>query len=402
MSNNHACRIAGVLSLCLAALPVAAQPTACAPLGELPSYRLQEDLRMRDHEMHAFPVTGSDSESSLVDLAGRYCQAKYVPKDDDAPMSDVEIQENYRSQMRALGAEIVHGERHQTTGKLVRDGATTWMHAWSQETLIEVTVVQPREAAYVLAAPAASDHRLFGAMPGYRAEEVEKRNFDEESMLVADAGESREIAVQGARHFIRYVPVDDQRVAADAGIHANYRMAVARLGGEVVHGDRNWTYARLVHEGQVVWLKLYSQETSIELIVIEEKPFQASITPPRADEMRAALDRDGRIALHVHFDFGIATLKADAGPVLEQIASLLEADADLRVSIEGHTDDIGNAAANRTLSRQRAQAVVDALVVRGIAADRLRAAGFGADQPIADNATSEGRARNRRVELVRL
>ena len=118
-----------------------------------------------------------------------------------------------------------------------------------------------------------------------------------------------------------------------------------------------------MHEGQVVWLKLYSQETSIELIVIEEKPFQASITPPRADEMRAALDRDGRIALHVHFDFGIATLKADAGPVLEQIASLLEADADLRVSIEGHTDDIGNAAANRTLSRQRAQAVVDALVV---------------------------------------
>ena len=201
MSNNHACRIAGVLSLCLAALPVAAQPTACAPLGELPSYRLQEDLRMRDHEMHAFPVTGSDSESTLVDLAGRYCQAKYVPKDDDAPMSDVEIQENYRSQMRALGAEIVHGERHQTTGKLVRDGATTWMHAWSQETLIEVTVQQPREAAYVLAAPAASDHRLRGAMPG-TAEEVEKR-LDESRAVPMPANPADRRAGRAPLHPLR-------------------------------------------------------------------------------------------------------------------------------------------------------------------------------------------------------
>jgi outer membrane protein OmpA-like peptidoglycan-associated protein len=80
---------------------------------------------------------------------------------------------------------------------------------------------------------------------------------------------------------------------------------------------------------------------------------------------------------------------------------MLAAQGQLRLAIEGHTDNAGSAAANKPLSQQRAQAVVTALTARGIAGARLTAAGFGSEKPIADNATEAGRAKNRRVELVK-
>ncbi|QBB71626.1 hypothetical protein ELE36_15370 [Pseudolysobacter antarcticus] len=105
---------------------------------------------------------------------------------------------------------------------------------------------------------------------------------------------------------------------------------------------------------------MYSSEGSVEINVVEEKPFQASIEPPQQDALKAALDKDGHIALYINFDFAKATLKSDAQPVVEIV------------------------------------------VKSGVAADRLKSAGYGASKPTADNASSEGRAKNRRVELVKL
>lgn len=79
----------------------------------------------------------------------------------------------------------------------------------------------------------------------------------------------------------------------------------------------------------------------------------------------------------------------------------MNADPALDLSIEGHTDSTGNAARNRTLSQSRAESVVSAITNAGIAGDRLDAAGHGDTRPVADNADEAGRARNRRVELVR-
>ena len=80
----------------------------------------------------------------------------------------------------------------------------------------------------------------------------------------------------------------------------------------------------------------------------------------------------------------------------------MKSDPALRLSIEGHTDNLGvRHLLNQTLSRDRAAALVAALTAQGIAPDRLQSAGYGLDKPIATNDTSEGRARNRRVELVK-
>ena len=111
----------------------------------------------------------------------------------------------------------------------------------------------------------------------------------------------------------------------------------------------------------------------------------------------------GRVALGgLLFDTASARLRPESTPTLLDLERTLQRDAALRLRIEGHTDNTGSADGNRRLSQQRAEAVVAWLTGRGIDAGRLEAVGLGADQPVADNATPEGRQTNRRVEAVRL
>jgi outer membrane protein OmpA-like peptidoglycan-associated protein len=120
-----------------------------------------------------------------------------------------------------------------------------------------------------------------------------------------------------------------------------------------------------------------------------------------ASSMLDALNREGHIALYINFDTGKSTIKPESKPIINQIVEMLKANPDLKISVEGHTDNVGNPKSNQTLSDERAKAVVSAIVAQGIDAKRLNATGYGQDKPIADNKTEEGRAKNRRVELVK-
>lgn len=80
---------------------------------------------------------------------------------------------------------------------------------------------------------------------------------------------------------------------------------------------------------------------------------------------------------------------------------MLKANPDFKIAIDGHTDNVGDAKSNKKLSEARAHAVMNAVVAQGIDSKRLIAAWFGMEQPVADNRTEEGRAKNRRVELVK-
>jgi len=121
-----------------------------------------------------------------------------------------------------------------------------------------------------------------------------------------------------------------------------------------------------------------------------------------ASAWAAEIGKTGHAAVYgIEFDTGKATLKPASEKVLGDVLSLLQAQPDWKMKIEGHTDSTGTKAGNMTLSQQRAAAVVAWLVKKGIPAERLTAVGFGDSKPVADNATDEGRARNRRVELVK-
>ena len=109
----------------------------------------------------------------------------------------------------------------------------------------------------------------------------------------------------------------------------------------------------------------------------------------------------GEILEGVSFVSGSAELTPASISVIVELAATLQADPDLKLEIAGHTDATGGSEANRNLSQRRAESVRRSLIQMGIAPDRLLAVGYGEDFPIADNATAEGRARNRRVEVVR-
>lgn len=126
-----------------------------------------------------------------------------------------------------------------------------------------------------------------------------------------------------------------------------------------------------------------------------------TVEPPPADSLKAELDRYGRLVLYINFDFNKATLRPDSKPIVAQVLKLLQEYPELNVTINGHTDNVGNHDYNVKLSQERAAAVVAALVAAQIAPARLSSGGFGPDQPIADNSTEKGRAKNRRVELIK-
>lgn len=87
---------------------------------------------------------------------------------------------------------------------------------------------------------------------------------------------------------------------------------------------------------------------------------------------------------------------------MDQIYDLLKNNPGLKVSIEGHTDNTGTPAGNKTLSESRAKAVAEAITLRGIDKSRLTSKGWGQEKPVADNRTEEGKAKNRRVEIVKM
>ncbi len=101
----------------------------------------------------------------------------------------------------------------------------------------------------------------------------------------------------------------------------------------------------------------------------------------------------------IQFDFDKYNIKPEYQPILDEAVSTLKAKPDVNVDITGHTDSVGTAQYNMVLSNQRAKAVYNYFVSKGIAAGRLQTLGCGQEYPLANNATADGRAMNRRVEL---
>jgi outer membrane protein OmpA-like peptidoglycan-associated protein len=144
------------------------------------------------------------------------------------------------------------------------------------------------------------------------------------------------------------------------------------------------------------------QGAYIAVDVIEEKALTQNMVVVSAGEMAKAIDANGRVALYgIYFDFNKAEVKPESKPALVEIAKLLKGDPRLRLYVVGHTDNVGGLEANTALSRSRADAVVRALVRdHGVAASRLQAHGVAFLAPLAANSSEDGRAKNRRVELL--
>jgi len=130
------------------------------------------------------------------------------------------------------------------------------------------------------------------------------------------------------------------------------------------------------------------------------QPEAEAAPPPPPPPPPAPVTKRKIILRGVNFDFDKSNIRPDARPILDEAIRVLKAEPDIRVSIQGHTDSIGTDAYNLRLSQRRAESVREYLIRGGIAASRLEAVGKGESQPVASNDTADGRAQNRRAELI--
>jgi outer membrane protein OmpA-like peptidoglycan-associated protein len=173
--------------------------------------------------------------------------------------------------------------------------------------------------------------------------------------------------------------------------------ALKRAGWDVavVNEEDGYVQAHFTKNGRDLWLHVSHREDGTD------QALSYSVVDLGADDLGKQLDKDCKLTLRgVNFDFNKATLKSDSEVTLGLVAKALSARASLKLDVNGHTDSVGDDASNQKLSEARAAAVVAWLGKHGVAAGRLTARGYGESQPISDNDSDAGRARNRRVELV--
>ena len=253
-------------------------------------------------------------------------------------------------------------------------------------------------------------------------------NFDRHFFIAGD----KAVAVEGRIFHDRFNLDGGARKYSDIEFRRNYENAIQTLGGKKINTSQ-YTYAvmdaagghdvlektnhaagmnpdyphdiYLIRQaGKEYWIDISTGSFPLHgyVVVLEREGMKQSLGFLDAAAMKQAIDKDGRVALYINFDVDKATLRPDAQPILAEIDKLLQADPALKLSIEGHTDNTGAPDHNQTLSAARARSVLGALVGLGVDPARLQSRGFGQDKPLADNASEDGRAKNRRVELVKI
>jgi len=253
------------------------------------------------------------------------------------------------------------------------------------------------------------DHPLLTRYPNSHIVEYEKNFNSAEFAVGAKAGEPERKPVEGDATVILYFHNDADKQPSALQVIRNYQNAIKSIGGQVVYerlpreNDGGETTLKVATGGKEVWVRvepgIFSAPTqSYKLWVVEVAAMQQVVS---ANKLLEELNKNGFIALYINFDTGKWDLKADGKATVAEIVTMLKGAPELKIAIEGHTDNVGQAAANKSLSEKRAQSVMAAIVAGGIDAKRLSAAGLGQERPIADNRGEEGRAKNRRVELVK-
>jgi OmpA-OmpF porin, OOP family len=260
-----------------------------------------------------------------------------------------------------------------------------------------------------LAAPAAAqdepgskDHPLIARMPGFYIGSYRNADFDAHDFVVKDDAEP--VRVEGKLIEITYYIKDGAKVPSQLEIIRNHRNAFQKAGAKLVWADNDVRMTLRIDKPSTMWIEVNTANGGELYSIITVQPSEMTQKlEVTADELAKQLAATGSVALHnILFDTGKATIKPESADAIATVAELLKADATLKLEIQGHTDNVGAAAANLKLSQDRAAAVRQALVSQhGVAAARLTSVGLGDTKPIADNKTEEGRAQNRRVELVK-
>jgi outer membrane protein OmpA-like peptidoglycan-associated protein len=241
------------------------------------------------------------------------------------------------------------------------------------------------------------DSSLVTRFPGSTIHSCENKEYEQADFPLGTDKDGAALAkhVEGDYHSW---DVGTRQGTSQIQVFRNFQTALKNAGFFIDYANSPGEI--VAHKG-ATWIYLDNKGEFYYQTIVTEKQMQQEVTAD-ASSLGDEINKTGHVAVYgIHFDTGKAIIQPDSEKILAEIAKLLEQNADLKLRIEGHTDNQGNAAANQTLSEKRAQAVVAWLTAHSVAADRLSAKGLGLTQPVSDNSTEDGRAKNRRVELVK-
>ena len=175
-----------------------------------------------------------------------------------------------------------------------------------------------------------------------------------------------------------------------------------RTSGLLRESDAPFAVYAFKNNGKKYIVNIQSNSAQGNVFIMELKDFVQTIKKYSAEQMKIDIDKTGKAILHINFDTDKATLQPEGQKITAEIFALLQANPNLKLSIEGHTDNSGTVAKNQKLSLDRANTVMYALAAKGIDIKRLKATGFGSEKPLKENNTEANKAENRRVELVKI
>lgn len=256
--------------------------------------------------------------------------------------------------------------------------------------------------------PGCKDHNLLSRVNNFYLVSCEE-NFNE---LELRLGNNKTEIKEGNLFSLDYLFNSDagEKPKSPLQIIKNYENAIVQNGGKMIYKNSNAldadleaTYYLSTKEKEY-WIKLFNfggtpnEVERFTLYVLEMESMKQEI---EASEMFEAINKDGFIALYINFETGKSDIKSESQPIIDQIVEMLKQNPDLKISVEGHTDNVGSDKSNQSLSENRAKSVMNALISGGIDKSRLSSKGWGATKPIEDNSTEEGRFENRRVEIVK-
>ncbi len=279
--------------------------------------------------------------------------------------------------------------------------------------LMALAAVAITSTAFGLAdKPGSKDYPGLTRLQGYNITEYQELRFDSFTFRVTENGKEKKQDIEGHRYHFRY-DYDSQRDPSKGAMPSalevirNYQNAARAVGGKVMledgsGGDR-YTTVQFTKGGKEVWMAVHvvAYGGMYNMEIIEKQAMQQEVTLDAAG-MASSIADTGSVAIYgIYFDTGQSEIKPESEAALTEITKLLTQNPALKVLIVGHTDMVAGLDSNMKLSQARAQAVVSTLTAKhGIAAARMTPMGVGPCAPLASNKTEEGRAKNRRVELV--
>lgn len=254
--------------------------------------------------------------------------------------------------------------------------------------------------------PQCKDHPLLTRMPTYWIHSCVNKQFDSHAFFVGKdaAGKDQTQSVEGQLADIRYYPqADATSKPSELQILRNFENAVQKQGGSVVASDKNRETLKLTKDGKEYWIEVGAEFTGKYRLFIVQKDVMKQDVAVNAEALSKDIKSTGHAVIEgIYFDTAKATIKPESANSIKELAKLLKNDPSLNVFVVGHTDNVGGIDSNLRLSQARADAVMQSLITEhGIAASRLKTHGCGQFAPVASNDTEDGRAKNRRVELVK-